>query len=108
MDILLLILYVILLVFCAVLLISSVKKYSRAKWIVLFISEAAFSIGAAYAATVFDSLPGYGMMPGLTYFAEVLYSIAAACAFAAEFTVSAIIYIILKIRNKTRSNQEEL
>ena len=41
------------------------------------------SIGVSvFLLWYFDTLPGYGMMPGLTWFAEVFYSICAAVVFA--------------------------
>ncbi len=100
MELVLLVLYIILLVFDVILLIDTARKPAKSKWLTLFISEAAFALLAVGVAFAFNSLPGTGMMPGLTYFAHVIFSICASLAFTVAFAVSAIVYIILKIKNK--------
>ncbi len=100
MDIILPVLYGILLLFCIILLISSAKKPSRAKWLTLFISEALFALISVGVAAVFDTLEGKGIMPGLTYFSQIMVSICSALAFTLSFAISAGVYIILKIKNK--------
>lgn len=93
-------LYGILLLFSIILLVSAAKNPSRAKWLTLFISEALFALVSVGVALVFDSLEGDGFMPGLTYFSQIIVSIIAALAFTVAFAVSAVVYIILKIKNK--------
>lgn len=100
MDITLPVLYGILLLFSIILLVSAAKKPSRAKWLTLFISEALFALVSVGVAFVFDSLEGKGIMPGLTYFSQIMVSIASALVFTVAFAVSAVVYIILKIKNK--------
>lgn len=100
MDIVLSVLYGILLVFCIILLISTVKAPSNTKWLTLFISEALFALASVGAALVFNSLEGEGFMPGLTYFPQVIVSIVAALVFTLAFAISAIVYIIWKIKSK--------
>ena len=107
MEIILLALYIILFIFDIILLIDAARKPSKAKWLTLFISEALFALLAVGVAFVFNSLPGEGMMPGLTYFAQVIFSICASLAFTVSFAVSAVVYIILKIKNKNMLGGEK-
>ena len=63
-----------------------------------------FSLGCAPLAwglgAYFDSLPGYGFMPGLSYFAETLFSYGAAILYCGMLAVSAVTGIILHCKRK--------
>lgn len=43
---------------------------------------------ACFTLWYFDTLPGYGMMPGFAFFPEVMYSLMAAVAFAVLLLVT--------------------
>ena len=100
MELIVLVFYIILLVFDIILLIDTARKPAKSKWLTLFISEAVFALVSVGVAMFFDILPGSGTMPGLTYFAHVMFSLGAALAFTVAFAVSAVVYIILKIKSK--------
>ena len=59
-----------------------------------------FSLGCAPLAwglgAYFDSLPGYGFMPGLTYFAEALLGYSTALISLGIAALSGILWIVLR------------
>ena len=76
------------------------RKPTRGRFVLLYSAELLSCVAAAIFARYFDSLPGYGMMPGLTYFSEVIFSIAAAHVFAALLLLSLIGELIIRTRKK--------
>lgn len=100
MDIALPVLYGILLVFCIILLVSTAKAPSNIKWLTLFISEALFALISIGAALLFDAIEGKGLTPWISYFYQIIVSIGASIAFTLAFAISAIVYIIWKIKSK--------
>lgn len=94
------ILYIFLLLLQVALLILAVCRrtirYRFTSLIASLLSAAlTWGLGAYY-----DSLPGYGMMPGLTYFAETLFSYGAAILYCGMLAVSAVTGIILHCKRK--------
>lgn len=69
------VLYAALLIWQIVWLIMAVRR--KRGWIRLLILEIASMVLAFGCMWYFDTLPGYGIMPGWAYFAEVFYSLVA-------------------------------
>ena len=100
MDIVLLILYLGLLAAGIVLLISAIRHPRALKWVILCLAEAASSVAAYAIARYYESLPGSGFMPGLTYFAEAILSYGAAFTFAAMLGISLLACILRALIGK--------
>lgn len=91
MEIILPIAYLCAFVLQIVLLIFAIKDRKKKNWLNLLV----FEIGSILIALIFmayyNGLPGYGTMPGLTYFAETMYSLFAAIVYGLMLIVSAVI-----------------
>ena len=84
----LLIAYIVILVLQIVLLVLSIRKKQKKLWLSLFLVEVIPMLIANGLRIYYDSLPGYGIMPGLTYIGEVLYSYGASIVYCLVFVVS--------------------
>lgn len=91
--------YIFLLAIQVLSLILAIRRKSKRYWIFLFLLEAVSAVLAWRLGGWFDSLPGYGFMPGLTYLSEILFSYGAAILYCGMLAVSAILWIILKKKN---------
>lgn len=100
MEIALFIFYLIALLAQVVLLIFAAKWPTVRRWIILFAVEAITLAAALVFAAYFDAQPGTGIMPGLTYFAEVIYSLAAAAATGVMLLISALTCLFVFIRRR--------
>lgn len=98
MDILLPILYLIMLAAQAVLLYFSIRRPTGRRWGVLLGTELLSLAAALLLAAHCNGLPGIGMMPGLTYFAETLFSLFAALAYGAMLLISALCALLICIQ----------
>lgn len=76
------------------------KKPVRIRWSMLFLCELCAMTSAVYFTYYYNALSGYGMMPGLTYFAETLYSMACAAVYLCMLLVSVLTCVILKLKQK--------
>jgi len=85
---LMLIAYIVILVLQIVLLVLSLRKKQKKLWLILFLVEVIPMLIANGLRIYYDSLPGYGIMPGLTYIGEVLYSYGASIVYCLVFVVS--------------------
>lgn len=85
---LMLIAYMVILVLQIVLLVLSLRKKQKKLWLSLFLVEVIPMLIANGLRIYYDSLPGYGIMPGLTYIGEVLYSYGASIVYCLVFVVS--------------------
>ena len=85
-----------LLVFFAqvILLILAARKPEKHLWPALFRFEFLSLLGAVGLMFLFDALPGRGMAPGLTWFAEVFYSLFAAIGYGVMLLVSFVIWTV--------------
>ena len=92
-----LIAYIVIFILQIFLLVMSVRKKSTRLWIVLFILEIIPMVVAAVLMLYFDSLPGYGFMPGLVYFGEIISSFGAVILYAATLLVSLCALFIIKV-----------
>ncbi|MDE5776997.1 MAG: hypothetical protein K2I10_00565, partial [Lachnospiraceae bacterium] len=82
-----------------ILLYQFIRKKKQKYWLYTSIIAIIASLAAIGIMFYYDSLPGYGMMPGLTYFNEFMYSLLASIIFAGMFLLSLlskIISIIIK------------
>lgn len=75
-----------------------VKKKKQSLWVALFLVEIVAIVCAFMGAYIFNSLPGYGKAPGLTYFSEMVYSILACILYAAQCLASVVIALIIWVR----------
>lgn len=94
METILLIAYIAVLIVQVVLLVSSIRKKSKKSWLILCLLELISLASATGLFFYYNSLTGYGMMPGLTYLGEVLFSYGAALVYGGMLAVSVIIYFI--------------
>ena len=102
MSILLPILYLILLAMLILLLILAISKPLKKRWSLLFLAEAISEAAAVMLMHYYNELPGAGIMPGMTYFAETVYSMIAAAAYAGMLAVSLLAYLLLMNKGKNK------
>ena len=100
MEIVLFILYAIALTLQIFLLIRAVKCPISSSWTDLYATEIISALAALLLFLYYETLSGYGPMPGLTYFAETFLSLAAAAVYAGIRAVSAILGMTLGARQK--------
>ena len=89
-------LYLLMFLVQLILLIFAVRKPEKNRWPKLFGLEILSAVGAAGLMFLFDALPGQGMAPGLTWFAEVFYSLFAAGGYSLMLIVSVVVWIFAK------------
>ena len=94
MELQLLILYAALFVLQLIFLVWNGKKPEKARWKALFWLELLSALGAVGLMFLFDALPGRGMAPGLTWFAEFFYSLFAAAGYGLMLFVSFIVWAV--------------
>ena len=91
--------YIFLLALQVLSLILAIRRKSKRYWISLFLLEAVSAVLAWRLGGWFDSLPGYGFMPGLTYLSETLFGYGTAVISLGIAALSAILGIVLKKKN---------
>lgn len=94
------ILYILLLAIQVVSFVLAIRRNSKKHWILLFVLETLSALLAWRLGIWFDGLPGYGIMPGLTYFFETLFSYGAAILYCGMLAVSAVTGILLHCKRK--------
>lgn len=102
--IIILIFYILLLLIQIISLYKYVRKKQNKYWLYASITAILSSMTAIGIMFYYDSLPGYGFMPGLTYFNEWLYSFGAGIIFFVVFVISLLLkgFFILKEGIKKR------
>ncbi len=90
------ILYILLLAVQVMLLIFAIRRKSIAYWMATWITEALSAALAWGLGVYYDSLPGYGIMPGLSYFAEAIFGYGTAVISLCIAALSAILWIVWK------------
>lgn len=100
MELMLCFLYLLIFLVQLVLLIFAVRKPEKNLWPKLFCLEFLSAIAAVGLMFLFDALPGRGMAPGLTWFAEVFYSFFAAIGYGLMILISIITAGVLVWRKK--------
>jgi len=78
---------------CA-LLVRTAKGDRDRDWGRLFGFELLAVIASFCAIHIFDALPGGGMMPGLTWLGEVLYSMGAVAVYAVLLLITVVIWAL--------------
>ena len=102
MSILLPILYLVLLLLQILLLVVTIRKPLKKRWTLLFVAEAISEAAAVLLMHYYNTLPGTGMMPGLTYFAQTIYSMAAAAVYAGMLVISFVVMVVLSSQKKVK------
>lgn len=103
MAIFLLVMYFIILASQIMLLSFSIRKKTKKLWIGTFMFEIISAIIAFVLMWYYNSLPGYGLMPGLSYFGEVLFSMGASFLYAIMLAISFIVFLFVKKRQRKNS-----
>ena len=94
MDILLLIIYLAIFVIQIILLVKSIKKKEKKYWTSVFALEIISIIASIILYNYYENLPGYGLMPGLSYFGETLFSMGAIFLYGVMLCITSFIKII--------------
>jgi len=94
MSTVLLIAYILILVLQITLLTAGIVRKTKKLWISLFTIEIISILTAAGLTLYYNSLPGYGFMPGLSYFGETLFSLAASIVYGVMFLLSVCVYLV--------------
>lgn len=98
MDLFLLITYIVILILQIILLVISIRKKTKKFWRTLFSIELISMLIAIGLMIYYNSLPGEGFMPGLTYLGEMLFSFGAAILYGISFLISICIALFSKPR----------
>lgn len=98
----LLMIYIVLLLVQIVLLFQFVRKKNNKYWLYTSIIAIISSVAAIGIMFFYDSLPGYGLLPGLTYINEWLYSLGASIIFIGIFMLSLLLKIIYLLKDKKK------
>ena len=96
MAIFLLVMYFLILVSQITLLTFSIRKKTKKLWIGTFVSEIISAIIAFVLMWYYNSLPGYGFMPGLSYFGEVLFSMGASFLYVIMLVISFVVFLFVQ------------
>ena len=94
MELQLMVFYIALFVIQLILLVLAVRKPEKNLWPKVFILELVSALGAVGLMFLFDALPGRGMAPGLTWFAEVFYSLFAAIGYGVMLLASFVVWAV--------------
>lgn len=90
------IVYILLLLLQVAALIFAICRKAKAYWVSAWITEALSAALAWGLGVYYDSLPGYGIMPGLTYFTEAIFGYGTAVISLGIAALSAILWIVWK------------
>ena len=94
MALFLLVIYMVIFIVQIYLLVVILRKQIKKLWALLFSLELIPMLLAIGLMKYYDSLPGYGFMPGLCYLGEVLFSYGAAVLYGVCFFISVCICFI--------------
>lgn len=99
-----LIIYILAFIIQIVCLVKCIKN--KMKWRILIIFEIISIFTAMLLMNYYDSLPGSGFMPGLTYLGEILGSFASMILYIAMLIITLIIKIIIFLINKKKQGKD--
>ena len=103
METMLLIFYVIVLLVQILWLVRCILRPTPCLWGILLGVQALSAAGAFFLMRYYDSLPGSGKAPGLTYLGETLFSMGASIAYAVMLGITlAVGAVVLLRRNRKR------
>lgn len=94
MELGLLVLYGCVLILQIALLVSGMRAPTPNRWKILYTVEVVSLIAAAGLAVYYNQRLGTGTMPGITYFAEMFYSLGAAVVFGGMMLGSVLIRMV--------------
>lgn len=100
MDIFLPVLYLLVLIGQAVLLVFAIRRPTVRRWNILLGVEVFSLVATLLLAIHYHALPGFGIMPGMTYFAETLFSLFAALAYSVMLLIAALCRLLVFIRRR--------
>jgi hypothetical protein len=92
--------YLLVFILQIVLQVKAIRKGLKKLWISLVLLELISMLAANRIQAYYDSLPGYGIMPGFSYMGEVLLSFFASVLYGACFLISSCIFIVLEEKKK--------
>ena len=98
--------YIAIFILQIVLLVLSVRKKSAKLWLFLILSEVIPMIAAFILMRYFNNLPGYGFMPGLSYFGEVISSLGAVILYAVTLFISLCTFLVVKVLQKRKLHRD--
>ena len=96
----LLVIYILVLILQIVLLVQAIRRKSKKRWVVLFIIELVSALVATGVKEYYDSLPGYGFMPGFSYLGDILFSFCASVLYGVLLLVSVSIFLVIEEKKK--------
>lgn len=90
--------------------VFAARKNKFLFWALVYVFEILSVVGAIIAMLYFDRRPGYGILPGLSYFSETIYSLCAALVYGVSIVNTAIVNIIFAMIRaaKRRSANRQL
>lgn len=92
--------YILIFVVQIVLLVKSIRRKSKKLWVGLFLVEIVSMLIAIGLKEYYDSLPGYGFMPGFSYFGEILFSFCASVLYGVLLLISVSIFLAIEEKKK--------
>ena len=95
--------YILIFVLHIVFLVKAIRKKSKKRWVFLFTMEFISALIAIGLKEYYDSLPGYGFMPGLSYLGEVLFSFFASVSYGVLFLISVCVFLVIEEKKKNIS-----
>ena len=69
---------------------------TQKNWTRLFLVEISAIIVSFILTMIYENLPGFGFMPGLSYLYEIVVSFCAGAVFSLVFIVSVLVYFFTK------------
>lgn len=98
--------YIIIFVFQIIFLVKAMKRNTKRKWTELYSFEALSTLLAFGLFMVYEHLPtpSSSLMPGLTYFSGVIFSLGAMILYGIMIAVSVILHIIRHFLTTGKSN----
>lgn len=102
----LLILYLVVFIVQIILLVKAIKKKENKKWIKVFVLEVFSIIISIILLFYYESLPGYGFMPGLSYLGEILLSFGVAILYSVMLFITICAKIIIYEKHQKQQGKK--
>ncbi len=99
----LLVVYALIFILLLIALVRCLK--SKLKWGILFVCEVLAIIFSTIFMLYYDSLPGYGIMPGLTYVGEVFISLGAMFLFLLLLAITIVLELTIYLLEKKKQGK---
>jgi len=101
-----LIAYIAILAVQIALLVTNILRPRIHRWVILWGMEVLSAVGAWMLMRHFDGLPGSGKAPGLTYFAETLFSMGASAAYCVMLGLSAAAAVTVHMISRRKQSEK--